>query len=116
MDAEVEKEPWALRDPELTMQFIEKDLRAGHLFKLPGGEAEARKLWGDNVAAGKFGVAAEGRKPRLVGDGTISGTKAASQIGEKVRLPHLENVQQFLSRAPEEQQCARCAQAGSSAL
>lgn len=58
------------------------------------------------MAAGKFGVvAAEGHKPRLVGDGNISGTKAASQIGEKVRLPHLENVQQSPEPpAPDEQQ------------
>ena len=69
--------------------------------EIPGGEGEARLRWGKNVAAGKLGVVcAPGRKPRLIGDGTISGTKDACQINEKVRLPSLECVQQFMSRMP----------------
>lgn len=71
--------------------------------EIPGGEGEARLRWGKNVAAGKLGVVcAPGRKPRLIGDGTISGTKDACQINEKVRLPSLECVQQFMSRMPPE--------------
>ena len=103
VDAEllVHYEPWgsALKSPELTWQLIQKDLDAGHLVKIPGGEQEARARWGSKLAAGKFGVVtAEGRKPRLIGDGTVSGTKDASKIPEKVHLPNLEAVQRFLSR------------------
>ena len=66
--------------PETTWELIDKALRAGHLRELVGGEAEARLLWGKRVAAGKFGVVyAEGRKPRLIGDGTVSRTKDACQ-------------------------------------
>ena len=95
----IHREPWgsAPKSTELTWSLIEKDLKAGHLFELLGGEEEARALWRTKVAAGKFGVVcAEGRKPRLIGDGTVSGTKAASQISE-VRLPNLESVQRFVS-------------------
>lgn len=103
VDAEllVHYEPWgsALKSPDLTWQLIQKDLDAGHLVEIHGGEQEARARWGSKVAAGKFGVVtAEGRKPRLIGDGTVSGTKDASRIPEKVHLPNLEAVQRFLSR------------------
>eukprot|EP00435_Cladocopium_sp_Y103_P043837 s2142_g12.t1 len=97
----VHQEPWgsAPKCRETTWNLIQKDLDAGHLCELQGGEAEARLRWGDNVAAGKLGVVcAEGRKPRLIGDGTVSGTKDACQICEKVRLPNLESVQRFLSK------------------
>lgn len=65
-----------------------------------GGGSEAKQRWGGNVAAGRPGVVyAEGRKPRLIGDGTFSGTKDACVIREQVRMPALESVQSFLSRA-----------------
>ena len=56
-----------------------------------GGESAARERWGDRLAAGKFGlVTTPGKKPRLVGDGTISGANGRSRILEKVRLPSLD--------------------------
>ena len=80
----------ALKSLELTWSLTQKDLSAGHLFELHGGEEEARARFGTNVAAGQFGVVcAEGRKPRLIGDGRVSGTKDGSQISEQVRLPNL---------------------------
>lgn len=50
--------PWssALGDPSLTRELLQKDVDAGHLFRVPGGAAEARARWGPNVAAGKLGV------------------------------------------------------------
>ena len=72
----IHREPWgsASKSPELTWSLIEKDLQAGHLFELLGGEEKARALWRTKVAAGKFGVVcAEGRKLRLIGDGTVFG-------------------------------------------
>eukprot|EP00435_Cladocopium_sp_Y103_P036118 s3286_g9.t1 len=100
----VHLEPWgsAKKSPELTWELIQKNLDTGHLVEIPGGEFEARARWGKNIAAGKLGVVvAEGRKPRLIGDGTVSGTKAASQILAKVRLPNLEAVQRSLSSHPD---------------
>lgn len=72
--------------------------------QLPGGESAARVRWGDRLAAGKFGlVTTPGKKPRLVGDGTISGANGRSRILEKVRLPSLDSAQRFISSAPAEQ-------------
>ena len=50
-------------DPELTRRLLEKGLRAGSLFELPGSKAEARPRWGSSLAAGKLGVVttAEGK-------------------------------------------------------
>ena len=60
--------------------------------------AAARARWGNNVAAGKLGVVlAPGRKPRLFGDGSVSGANSAAQVLEKVSLPSLTSLQQFLS-------------------
>ena len=84
--------------------LLRKDIDAGHLVHLPGGESAARERWGDRLAAGKFGlVTTPGKKPRLVGDGTISGANGRSRILEKVRLPSLDSVQCFISSAPAEQ-------------
>ena len=41
-------------------------------------------------------VLALGKKPRLIGDGSISGANAASRVLEKVRLPSLHAVQRFM--------------------
>ena len=50
------------------------------------------------VELGKFGViCAEGRKLRLIGDGSVSGTKEVSEVFRKVLLPNLESVQRFVS-------------------
>ena len=94
--------PWrsASEDVEFTKSLIMKDVEAGFAFILPGGEDEARARWGDHVAAGKLRVVrAPGRKPRLIGDGSVSGANGASCIPEKMRLPDLEGVQRFLSEA-----------------
>ena len=50
------------------------------------------------MVSGKLGVVrVPGRKPRLIGDGSISGANAASRIQEQVRLPGLHCIQRFLS-------------------
>ena len=41
----------------------------------------------------------QGKKPRLIGDGTVSGANGCSRILEKTRLPTFESLQQFASRA-----------------
>ncbi|CAE7267411.1 unnamed protein product [Symbiodinium sp. CCMP2456] len=77
-----------------------KDVEAGHAFILEGGEEEARRRWGKHVAAGKLGVvhASGKKKPRLFGDGSISGANQSSRIRERVRLPGLHSVQRFFSK------------------
>ena len=75
-DLVVHDQPWksAQSDPVLVQTLLRKDIDVGHLVHLPGGESAARERWGDRLAAGKFGlVTTPGKKPRLVGDGTISG-------------------------------------------
>lgn len=99
-DLSIHLEPWrsGLDREDLTLELMLKDVAAGHAFELIGGEAEARQRWGDLVAAGKLGIAQPpGKKPRLIGDGTISGANHRCVIEEKVRLPTIESVQRFMS-------------------
>ena len=99
-DLLVHLEPWgsAQNDEDLALSLLQKDIEAGYAFLLPGGEAEARERWGSWVAAGKLGVVkAPGKKPRLIGDGTISGANKACRIPERARLPGLNSVQRFFS-------------------
>ena len=42
-----------------------------------------------------------GKKPRLVGDGTVSGANRRRRLSEKIRVPSLESVQRFVSLVPE---------------
>ena len=93
----------AQRILHLSKQLLQKDIDGGHLFEIPGGQAAARARWRKNLAAGKLGVVhAPGKKPRLIGDGSVSGANARSRILEKVRLPTLHSLQRFLSAAPPE--------------
>ena len=99
-DLRVHLEPWRSASDNLALarKLVMDDVAAGHAFVLPGGEAEARARWGDRIAAGKFGVVqVPGKNPRLIGDGSVSGANAASQVLEKVRNPSLHAVQRFLS-------------------
>ncbi|CAJ1458009.1 unnamed protein product, partial [Effrenium voratum] len=92
LDLLVHLQPWqsGLDDVALTRTLIQEDVAAGHAFVLQGGEEEARSRWGSLVASGKLGVVrAPGKKPRLIGDGSISGANPAARIGERVRLPGL---------------------------
>ena len=94
--------PWrsAADNVELARELFMKDVSAGFAYILPGGAAEAVQKWGSNVAAGRLGVVqAPGRKPRLIGDGSISGANQACIIPEKARLPGLSSVQRFLSES-----------------
>ena len=94
--------PWksGLDDEDLTLSLMLKDVSDGFAFELPGGEAEAHERWGSTVAAGKLGIAQPpGKKPRLTGDGSVSGANAACWILEKVQNPTLESVQRFLSNS-----------------
>ena len=80
-DLRVRLEPWRSASDNLPLakQLVMEDVVAGHAFVIHGGEAEARERWGDRVAAGKLGVVQlPGKKPRFVGDGSISGANAAS--------------------------------------
>ena len=92
--------PWqsGLEDVDLTRSLIQDNMSAGYAFVLEGGEPEARRRWGKLVASGKLGVVrAPGKKPRLIGDGSVSGANRASRIHEHVRLPGLQGIQRFLS-------------------
>ena len=102
--------PWksGLEDEDLTLSLMLKDVADGFAFELPQSEAEAKRRWGHAVAAGKLGISQPpGKKPRLIGDGSVSGANAACWISEKVRLPTLESVQRFLSNSSSDQRwCA----------
>ena len=82
-------QPWksGLEDEDLTLRLMLTDVEPGCAFELVGGEAEARQRWGDNIAAGKLGIAhPPGEKPRLIGDGAVSGANGSCRIEEKVHL------------------------------
>lgn len=107
-DAEFENEllihsvPWksAADNMELARELLMKDVAAGFAYILPGGAAEAVQKWGAHVAAGRLGVVqVPGWKPRLIGDGSVSGANGACVIPEKARLPGLCSVQRFLSES-----------------
>ena len=96
-------EPWrsAADDPELTLERLLQDVAKGHAFELQGGEQEARQRWQHLVAAGKLGISQPpGKKPRLLGDGSISGSNSRSCIRETVSLPTLECIRRLLSLFP----------------
>ena len=66
--------------------------------ELQGGE---RERWRHLVAAGILGVSQPpGKKPHLIGDGSISGSNSHSYIREKVSLPTLECLRRLLSLFP----------------
>ena len=97
-----------LEDEDLTLLLMLKDVADGFAFELSRGEAEVRQRWGHAVAAGKLGISQPpGAKPRLIGDGSVSGANAACWISEKVRLPTLETAQRLLSNSSSDQRwCA----------
>lgn len=102
----VHQEPWrsASDDLPLAKQLLQKDIDAGALMHLPGGEPEARARWGEKCAAGKLDlVKVPGKKPRLIGDATVSGANGRCSILEKVRLPTLCSVQRLVSAASPKQ-------------
>ena len=85
-----------LDDEGLTLSLMLKDVSNGFAFELPGGEAEAHERWGSAVAAGKLGIAQPpGKKPRLTGDGSVSGANAACWILEKVQSQLLRALSVF---------------------
>ena len=94
-------QPWksAQDDPKLARSLLMQDVEAGFAYILTGGFAEAKQRWGGNLAAGKLGIVqVVGKKPRLIGDGSISGANGRCTIQERPRLPGLHGVQRFLSR------------------
>ena len=100
-DLLVRREPWtsAAKEQEKALALLEKDVSDGFAFELLGGEAEAVQRFGKNFAAGKLAVViAEGKPDRLVGDGSISNANGKSRICEKISLPGLFEVQEFVSR------------------
>ena len=93
--------PWgsAREDCHTACELVEEDVKAGFAVWLDGGLAEAKKQFGDNCAAGRLGVVKKaGSAPRLIGDSSISNANHLCRISEKVEMPSLEDVSQFLSR------------------
>lgn len=102
------EEPWGsgLSDPKLLMKLVQEDVDQGFAAWLPGGLLEAKQLFGEAVAAGKLGlVKKEGSAPRLVGDSTVSHANSLCRIAERIELPSLQDVKQFLSRYPHNEWC-----------
>ena len=102
------EEPWGsgLSDPKLLMKLVQDDVDQGFAEWLPGGLPEAKQLFGQAIAAGKLGlVKKEGSAPRLVGDSTVSHANSLCRIAERIELPSLQDVKQFLSRYPHSDWC-----------
>ena len=58
--------------------------------------------YGNRCAAGRLGlVKKEGKEPRLVGDCSISHANHMCRIPERIELPTLHDVAQFVSRCPQ---------------
>lgn len=86
LDLLVHLQPWqsGLDDVALTRAPVQDDVAAGHAYVGQG----AKKRRGADGAAwwprAKLGAArAPGKKPRLIGDGSISGANPAARIGER---------------------------------
>ena len=98
--------PWgsALDDPETLMDLVQRDVDCGFAEWIHGGVEEVRKRFGRQCAAGRLGlVKKDGADPRLVGDSTISNANRLCRISEKIELPGLGDVEEFISRHPDEQ-------------
>ena len=87
----------ALEDPDCVMRLVQADVEAGFADWIPGGVEEARRLFGANCAGL---VKKAGSEPRLVGDSSIGCANQLSRIREKIELPSLFDVEQFVSRHP----------------
>ena len=99
------QQPWgsALKDPATLMGLVQEDVD-GLARWLPGGLEEARALFGSEGAAGKLGlVQKQSSDPHLIGDSTVSGANLFCRIGERIELPSLQDVGEFLSRHPDEE-------------
>ena len=97
--------PWksGLEDPELLMRMVQADVDMGFAEWLPGGLPQARERNGDRCAAGRLGlVCKDGADPRLIGDSTVSGANGRCCISEKIELPSLADVVDFVSRHDDE--------------
>ena len=106
LELEVYDTPWssALDDPaELVCELIENDVQAGFAEWLEGGLQEAKPRFGVHCAAGRLGVVKkDGSAPRLIGDSSVSNANPLCRISEKVEMPTLDDVIQFLSRHAQE--------------
>ena len=79
------------------MRLVQADVEAGFADWIPGGVEEARRIFGANCAAGKLGLVKKaGSEPRLVGDSSISCANQLSRIREKIELPSLFDIEQFV--------------------
>jgi hypothetical protein len=99
----VHESPWksGLDDVEGLRKLLQHDADLGFCEKLRGGLTEAKKRFGGRLAAGKLGIVkVPGKDDRLVGDSSISGANTCSRIAEKVELPGLSELIEFLSRNP----------------
>ena len=91
----------ALEDPDCLMRLQQADVEAGFADWIAGGVEEARRLFGANCAAGKLGfVKKENSEPGLVGDSSISCANELFRIREKIELPSLFDIEEFVSRHP----------------
>ena len=100
----VHDSPWgsAADDPKCLMELVQADISAGFAEWLPGGLAEAKRRYGNRCAAGRLGlVKKEGKEPRLVGDSSIPHANHMCRIPERIELPTLHDVAQFVSRCPQ---------------
>ncbi len=100
----VHTSPWKSGSDDIhgLRKLLKHDEDLGFCEMLQGGFKEAQRRFGKRMAAGKLGIVkAPGKDDRLVGDSSVSGANARSCIEEKVELPGLSDLQEFLSRHPE---------------
>ena len=89
----------ALDDPAALMDLIQKDVDSGFAEWIAGGREEVLSRFGADCAAGRLDlVKKEGAISRLVGDNTISNANRLYRIAEKIELPDLIDVIDFMSR------------------
>ena len=80
----------ARENPAILHELVQKEVDEGWLEEVPLSEAKQR--W-DKIAVAKLNVVlAENKKPRLIMDGTISGTNPSCFMNEKYNLPGLQDV------------------------
>eukprot|EP00435_Cladocopium_sp_Y103_P069545 s709_g33.t1 len=104
-DLQIWNEPWSsgLANPDLLVELVQADVDEGFAEWVDGGLAEIERRFGSAVAAGKLGVVQKpGSAARLIGDSSISGANEQCRISERIELPTLSTVAQFVSSYPQE--------------
>ena len=101
LDLHIWEEP-GLDNPDLLTDLVQADVDEGFAEWVDGGLGAIKDRFGSLVAACKLGIVQKaGATARLIGDSSVSGANAQCRIKERIELPTLSTVAQFLSRHPQ---------------